>query len=122
MVYDPSGGCDSRLKTTALDGMCCFFIFVACITVDCECMFYRSLQFSGLNKVHIMTSSGQCRLRVEISSWDGDSAWAEYRLVALFWLFLLFVFSKSISLLTLQYVFGEREYNVNNFIKLCSLW
>ena len=38
--------------------------------------------FSGLNKVHVVTSSSQCRLRVEISDWDGASAWAEYRLIA----------------------------------------
>jgi len=43
-------------------------------------MFFLSLYFSGLNEVHLITFSDQYRLRVEISDWDGASAWAEYRL------------------------------------------
>jgi len=36
---------------------------------------------SGLNKLHQITKQGGCKLRVDLGSWDGDSAWAEYRLV-----------------------------------------
>jgi len=44
---------------------------------------YSYVSFSGLSNVHVITSSGQCRLRIEITDWDGYSAWAEYRLVTL---------------------------------------
>jgi len=36
---------------------------------------------SGLNKLHQITRQGGCKLRVDLGSWDGHSAWAEYRLV-----------------------------------------
>jgi len=38
-------------------------------------------KFAGLNKLHQITKQGGCKLRVDLGSWDGDSAWAEYRFV-----------------------------------------
>jgi len=37
--------------------------------------------FSGLSKIHQLTESGGCRLRIELGAWDGSTAWAEYRWV-----------------------------------------
>ena len=45
---------------------------------------------SGLNKVHAITEAGNCKLRIELVDWDDDSAWAEYRLLALNLIFFFF--------------------------------
>ena len=32
----------------------------------------------GNDKIHLLTKSGDMKLRVELEAWDGKTAWAEY--------------------------------------------
>ena len=45
------------------------------------CFFLITAIFLGLQKIHQITKTGGCRLRIELGAWDGSTAWAEYRYV-----------------------------------------